>query len=518
MSTSRAGLRRSAPRDAGSLPVTRRERWTVGAVTAAFVAVVAFWALFTPVFDAPDETLHVNSAARLAEGGGWPDPGEARFQAMVADARGEAAWPAAERATFAELRAEDPGDVGLDQMTQHPPTYYLYVSVFLRAVDFVDLRVDVALLIARLSGLLFAAPLPLLVWDSVRRVTRSRRAGIVGAASLLAVPQLAHILGSVSNDVMMIAFGSAVVWLTVRLMTGDARRRVVVGLGVALALALLTKSTALPLVPFAGLALLLWPSALPLARRIRRTALAAVIALAGGWWWVRNLVVHGTLQPAGIVYEPTPWADGTGPDPLFFAEQLWQRVSSSFWGKFGWLDYPIPTFLSDILTVVCLAVVIGFAIRRGPLRWQTVVLAALPVVTFAAMLTQTWPSYVRTQLPAGMQGRYFFVIIVPLIVLSAVAWRRLVAPAYRRRAGVAIVLASAAMAVVGYTTEFALAYGGDARRTLDLLPGSDAANIAAVVLTALVGLTAVVAAVLFVGRGSSVPVLAHDADHREAHV
>lgn len=491
-----------APLDLGRLPSTRGERWAIAAVTAAFLAVVAFWAFFTPLFDAPDETLHVNSALRLAEGGGWPDPGTAPFQAMIQDAREEAAWPAEERTTFAELRAADPGSDGFDQMTQHPPTYYLYVSLFLRAIDVMDLRVDLVLLIARLSGLVFAAPLPLLVWDSVRRLTRSPRAGVVGAASLLAVPQLAHILGSVSNDVMTIAASSAVVWLGIRLMTGDARRRVVAGLGLFLALALLTKSTALPLVPFAALSVLCWPAHLPLAVRARRTAVAGVLAIAGGWWWVRNLVVYRSLQPAGIVYDNEGPADAE-PDVLYFAEQLWQRVSNTFWGRFGWLDHAMPSFLTDILTVVCLFVLLAFAVRRGPDLGRSLLIAAVPLLALAAMLTQIWPSYVHSLQPAGMQGRYFFTAIIPLVALSALAWRRMTAPTWHRRVGVAIVVVSAAVGLVGYLTEFFLAYGGDGARLLMLLPGSDAVDIAIMIAAAVVGMTGVAAAVAFIAARPS---------------
>src|SRR3982750_777157 len=47
------------------------------AATVVFVATMVLWTIVTPAFRSPDEPQHVNSVLRLAEGGGWPAPGEA---------------------------------------------------------------------------------------------------------------------------------------------------------------------------------------------------------------------------------------------------------------------------------------------------------------------------------------------------------------------------------------------------------------------------------------------------------
>lgn len=439
---------------------SRREWWALGLITAALLTVVAFWATLAPLYDAPDEALHMNSAIRLAEGGGWPDPGDAEVSNMVLAAQGQAAIPAADRVSLAELRAENPGYNGVDQMTQHPPLYYAYVAVVLNAVDFLEIRSDHALLAARLAGLLFVLPLPFMAWDSVRRITRSPRAGLVGAASLLAVPQLAHIMGSVSNDSMTVAFGSAVIWLGVRVMTGDRSWWTTVGIGLALAVALLTKGTAVPLVAYVAFVMVFWPRELSVRQRLVRALVSLSAGFLGGWWWARNLLVYGALQPAGLVYDENPWAEGTGPSVGYFVEQLWVRVSTSFWGNFGWLTHPLPTYLTDFLTVTCVVVVLAYAFRRSAVRAPMLAMAAVFLVFVLALIYQTWPSYVRSQLPAGMQGRYFFVIILALIVLSAVAWRNLVPAVERTKLCIGLLTAFALVAVFGILVEFDAVYTG----------------------------------------------------------
>lgn len=449
-----------AARDVDSGPhrgVSRKETGAVVAITAAFFAVLLMWAVLTPPFSAPDEPAHLNSALRLTEGFSWPAPGEARLSNAIIAARDEAALPAAERSTLAELAAAHPGTGGVDQMTQHPPFFYLLVAGVLNLFGAVDLRADLALLVMRLCSVLLALPLPALVWASVRRVTRSPRAAVVGAAAVLAVPQLAQIFASASNDAAAVLACSVATLLLLRIMTGDARRRVVVAAGIALGVALLTKGTALPFVPFLAVVIAVWPRRIPARTRLLRALASLAIAFAvGGWWWARNLLVFRDLQPSGLApsRETKPWAPGTGPDIVSYLDLMWTRLSGNFWGDFGSLDYPLPEVVTDTLSVVCILVVVLAIFTRRSDRLQIRILAALPALLFLMLVANTWRHFVRTQAPAGMQGRYFYVTIVVLIVLSALAWRSLVAA--ERRVSIATTLLGvfAALAALGLLREY----------------------------------------------------------------
>ncbi|MFV0533336.1 MAG: DUF2142 domain-containing protein [Cumulibacter sp.] len=444
-----------------SLPrATRGEKWALAAITATFVSLVAFRAALAPMFDAPDEPLHFNSAVRLIDGGGWPEAGEAKAADWILAATAEAGMPKDARSTVGELRDLHPGYSGLDQMTQHPPVYYAYIAAVLTVFDYEDMGVDEAVLVARLAGLIFALPLPLAAWDSVRRLTRSSRAGLVAAASLLAVPQLAHIMGSVSNDSMAVGFSALVVWLGIRIMTGDTSWITTGGIGLALALVLTSKGTALPLVAFVAVVVLFWPRLLSLRQRVWRTIAAMALGAIGGAWWLRNLIVFGAIQPNSTLYDTLPWADGTGPSTLEFSEYAWSRISRSFWGNFGWLAHPMPGAVTDTLTVVCCAVIVGYAYRRSSARIPALVLTATVAVLFVALMARTWSGYARTHLPAGLQGRYFFVVIIALIALSAIAWRNLVPAAERTRACYLLLTGFALVAILGVYIEWRYIYDG----------------------------------------------------------
>jgi hypothetical protein len=412
-------------------PVSRGEQRTVLALTAAFALLLTLWAFVTPMLSAPDEAAHFDAAEHIALGDGWPDPGTMDLLKVTYVEQGQVMNVAhADRQTFAELRAANPGLHDYpNQMTQHPPTYYAIGAVVLKAIGWQDHRWDVGVMALRLLDVLMLLPLPFLAWSTVRRVTRSPRTAVVGALALFAVPQLAQIGSSVTNDTPVIVLGAVITWLVARAMTGDHRWRIVIWTGVAVAAICSFKGTGLPAVPFVAVALLLaGRGVLSMRTRILRTVVAGVVvAVLGSWWWIRNLLVFHTLQPkgSGDLRVVKPWGNQTSANFGEFMNTEWDRLTSSFWGQFGALQYPMTPILTDTLTVLALAVIVGWAFRRSPLRDIAIVMTVLPGLTLLIQMQDNFQSYDDTQIIAGAQGRYVFLALVPLIVLSAIAWRNL---------------------------------------------------------------------------------------------
>ncbi|QSB22743.1 DUF2142 domain-containing protein [Curtobacterium sp. 24E2] len=285
--------------------VTRSEAVRIAVLTATFGLWLVLWALVVPAFQAPDEPAHFDAALHVATGSGWPAPGTLHVSNAVRAAQQEqASGEASSWSTVDALLAAHPGDSEtVDQMTQHPPTAYVADALVLRVLHHGSLRWDHALVGLRLFDAALVTPVALLTWAAVRRVTRSPRAAVFGALALFAVPQLASIGASVTNDAPVLLFGGLVVWLASRVLTGDLRRRTLLRLGVTLGVLVATKGTGLPAIPFVALVVLVGGAGaggLSLAARLLRTAgTLAVAAALGAWWWVRNLVVFHTLQPDG---------------------------------------------------------------------------------------------------------------------------------------------------------------------------------------------------------------------------
>jgi hypothetical protein len=440
---------------------SRGERRAITVITATFGLVLTLWALLTPMFHAPDEAAHFDAAVHLALGDGWPAPGHERYYEATSVAQTSVGHVAAsDRPTYGELLRTHPGAHDyVNQMTQHPPTYYVVAAGVLDAIHFEDLRWDVDVFVVRMLSVLMVTPLPLLAWATVRRLTRSPKAAIVGGMMLFAVPQLAQIGSSVSNDPPVMLVGALLVWLVVRMHTGATGWRNLLALGVVLGLSVALKATGLPAIPFVAVAVLFCARAtIPLgARWIRTIGVLAVGGVLGGWWWVHNLVAYRTLQPNGLisVRPNVPWPAGQTPNFGVFFNTEWNGLTSTFWGDFGRAQFAMAPFLTDALSIMALGAIVVWGYRRRPGLAAACSLAVLPAALIAFQLLNNWQGYERTQSIDGVQGRYFFPGIVAMIALSAVAWRRAVlTPVGRRRVGTVFSIAAMAVGVYGITVAY----------------------------------------------------------------
>ena len=500
--------------------IARWERVAIAVVTATFGLWLVAWALVVPVFQAPDETAHIDAAVHLALGDAWAAPGDLHVTNAVEAAKTELATkPSSQWSTVSELLQNAPGpSATVNQMTQHPPTAYLAGAAVLRAVDFGDLRWDRAFIALRLADVLAVTALPLLAWASVRRVTRSPRAALVGGLAVFATPELASIGSSFSNDAPVLLVAGVVVWLATRLLTGDTRWRTTIALAAVLGALVWIKGTGLPAVPFVAVVVLFaGAGVLSLRQRVVRTVVAmAVSGGIGAWWWLHNWFAYGRIQPNGYasIRPPKDFPPGEHPTLGHFLDVSWGTLARTFWGSFGArAQVSMGDMLTAVLTIVVLVVLVGWAFRRGPDLRVALCLAVFPALLIGIQNETSAGAYLRTTEVAATQGRYYFPAIVCLIVLSALAWRRLV-PAGRARSWVALALAVLLPAVGVYGFAVASAWfwnaalfpvtGRGLLRYTEIGPVPPAVLVVVVVLVA-VGLVASVVQVARADRHAVLP-------------
>ncbi|WP_341358829.1 DUF2142 domain-containing protein [Georgenia sp. M64] len=476
-------------------------RRTVAALTVLLGAVMALWAVLTPGFRAPDEPQHYNSVMRVATGGGWPAPGTAMISDATLIATREAGFSRQDQgigmftasllprgtlqgwgADFVELQPSDPAQRSVldhtanlqdeiapshDQMTQHPPLYYGLMGGLVALLGGDGWRWDVQLLFMRLVDAFIAMWSVPLVAATARRVVGSATAGVVAGAGVVGIGQFAHINAAVTNDSLTTVLGLGVTYLAARALTGRHTTGLVVVTGVTLGLGLLTKGFLLAAIPVVALAFVLGRAGNPRTGRRWLSAFAAlaVAFVVGGWWWARNLLVHGTLQPSGM---PTPrmdWGDQT-PTAVEFVPEAFERLNRSIWGNFGWLEVPLPFWLEMTLGILLVVLVVAAVVVPSPERRPMAVLLVLPVGTLAVVMAGSVAHYSSTGLFGGLQGRYLFSGLAAM--LTAVAWSltrgtRRIAPRFVRwlpLASVVTALALAAFSVVWAFQAFYQPYDG----------------------------------------------------------
>lgn len=442
------------------------------------------YAVVVPTWRAPDEPSHFDMVWVARSGAPWPlQAGDRRLhrriEASYEPARLDLARrheepplaqaeapPRGERPAFADLAA-DAADGARNGMFQHPPGYYAAAAAVGSGVLALTpgahgWSYDQVVLAVRAVGAVAVAGMPALAFAVARRLGAGEGAALAAAAVPVAVPQLAHVAGAVGNDGLLAVLVGGLTVASLRLASGDLRLRTGATIGALAAAGLLTKGFALFAPALVGPAAVLggWrahragrPAAV--RRAVGTTALAAGVAGLGGWWWLRNLAIHGTVQPTGMAV-PEPPAGFEPSLPAWLAEAA-VRIPASFWGQFGWrqADLPAAAVLAAV-TVVVAGVAAAFVLgprdrgsvpadagaavapadsrsaRRGAGGGRLdAALALVPTVAIGGIvLAGAWGYHTATGLLPALQGRYLFGGLAGLAAVAAAGWARL---AGRRR-------------------------------------------------------------------------------------
>lgn len=466
-------------------PIVLRElARPLAAVAALFLALMLAWSVVVPTFRGADEHVHHDFLRHLTETWDYPDYDELAVHQRTLQALNDSPVyekddpPAPADAATARRERSSWTDLGPDvrsptpnQLAQHPPLYYVPTAAVLRIIDGDgDAPLDRVVWQLRVLNVLTLAPLPLLAADIARRFTTSRTTVLAAAAMVLAIPQLAHEGSTLSNDPIMVLLGGVTLAGVARMLTGDHRWRTAAWTGVAAGLALLTKGFAVPLVPAVALACLL-----PLATTRKRDGstptehadgdsraavsarctLVAGLALAfGGWWWIRNVVVHGNPQP-GLRLRPR--VEDVEIDLVRFAGSFGERLIGSFWGDIGWREAHLPLGLSVVLTIGLIVTVVAAVWGQ----WRRLVLVVPVVVAGAMVLSAGWGAYKKTGVSHATQGRYLFVAVAALAALAAIGLARIGGPWVRRHLAVVVLGVAVALQLLTLAIAVRRYWGGD---------------------------------------------------------
>lgn len=395
------------------------------------------WTVLEPPYAGLDERNHVAGVMQLVYHHTWPAPRDlavtqgvavsnAEVQAGLTGPRANApAVPRGQRRSLDSLGGAAKTSLR-SQMAQHPPLYYGLVAAVLRVTPGQHERAwDREIWIMRVISAFLIAPLPLLAWAAMRRFTRSVDLQLAAAVAPLLLPSLGRIAGSVSNDSLLILTMSVLALGVARIATGDASRRTAAWTGLAAMLALLTKGTALVAPLWLALAYL-WCWRGGRRRVVAPVLTAALPVLIGLLWWLRNVIAFGAVQPAGALPAPGQHAGGY----LHFSNYFFSAVSFRFWSALG---NPEPPQLDRTLTQVATFVVLGLlllgllaarrrsaAVRDTGGRVAALVLlfgalAVLGIVTEGSLAN--YHTYGRFN---GVQGRYLYPTLIPLLVLPVI--------------------------------------------------------------------------------------------------
>jgi hypothetical protein len=443
-------------------------------VAIKLTAALAFTVL-VPFYRGPDEIDHYSMLRWHAENTGYPVPTRFLFvePALLAvgvpldratsewpPMRIEDAVPRPDRPTLVELDATAvPQTDPTNQLSQHPPLYYVLTEGVVGTLG--GLLPDGAWswdrlgLAYRWGSVLAAGLLPLVASAAALAAGMRRRAAAVAAAFVFLVPQHTYIGAVVNNDSFTTLFAGVAVVGALRWLARPDQRRWALAAAGAAGVAVASKSTALSvLVWLVGVGIWIVLRALrdraALGREVLTLGSVLVVGAVGAGWQLTQLVRFGDFQPSGYSLERRAGIDPTGGD---FVREWVSRVSTSFWGSPASatgieLSRWVVVVASVVtLALVAVAVLVPWWRRRG--RTVPTALSVLIVGQVLLMVETNWRGYFRTQGVNAFQGRYLFVVLVPLAVLVALGVVHVVRLARGRvdPLGVAVVFAGVGVAL-----------------------------------------------------------------------
>jgi hypothetical protein len=252
---------------------------------------------------------------------------------------------------------------------------------------------------------------------------------ILAAALVAFNPQFLFTMALVTNDALLTALSALLLWLVVRAASGGAKIVNVLAIGVVSGLALITKQSALLLMPVACMGIVrYWKhnSQHGTYKRLLVSLFPCLLVLSiAGWWYVRNRRLYGDLL--GLTAFRAEFAT----QPFEFGSiTAWlgalAQLHDSFWARFGWMNLAPPVWVIALFVAVELTALFGYGMLAAR-QWRTwridmtsIVTSNMFVLVLLLVLTLAWiVSFARTAGLVAWQGRFLFPALPAIAVLLA---------------------------------------------------------------------------------------------------
>ncbi|MBL7199285.1 MAG: glycosyltransferase family 39 protein [Anaerolineae bacterium] len=450
-------MRGRAPK--GSAP------WALILILAAFCTLGAIHSVVIPLFEAPDEIWHFSFVHVLATQRALPVQSSEVKDVWLREAGQPPLYHLTAALLVAPLDMSDfPGFVRFN--IAHPAIDARSESespnVFIHTPHeaFPYRGAVLAVHLVRLCSVLWGAGAIVGAYLVARELAPDRTGLAPVSAAVAALnPHFVFISSVVNNDAAFACLCTLVLWLSIRLARGTGRPEAegvrqrpgsVLALGVLLGLALLSKLSALALVPLVALALALtwWRERDTRSLLARGCAVYGLAALVAGWWYVRNWALYG---------DPLGWSVWILDLPehrvglVELARQL-GHVGMTFWSPVDDL-FPPPVFWGfGLLLAMAVAGWCRWIVRIGRGEYECADGLLLAGTWFVLLLA----SLVRYMtITPSAEGRFLLPAIASTSLLLVLGWEAVVPERWAK--GAASALGVGLLALCAASPFFAIA-------------------------------------------------------------
>lgn len=249
----------------------------------------------------------------------------------------------------------------------------------------------------------------------------------LGTAAIVGLtPGLIRINSYVTNDSLAVALIAWTIWATVRMV----KEEVTIGrasiVGILLGLSLLTKQTALFVLPVLALAL---GKAAYERRSWRPVAMGLIgiglpVVVLTGWWYVRNVRLYGDPWGSSIYFQHAAF-EGFPPLTVRWAGEQLVELHQRYWGRFGWGTIPMAAWIYWVPLVAMVIALVAWVVtllsrwRREELARSGELSVAIWFVLFIAANGAWFLAFASRMGPVGLQSRYLYPTFPCLAALLA---------------------------------------------------------------------------------------------------
>jgi 4-amino-4-deoxy-L-arabinose transferase-like glycosyltransferase len=350
-------------------------RWGLVAVVAAFCVLGVVYSVVIPLFEAPDEIWHFSLVRVLATRRSLPVQPTGGKDIWLREAGQPPLYYLVAAPIVALLDTSDFPDfvrfnVAHPAVTAGSSSTSLNIFIHTPYEQFPYQGAVLAVHVVRLLSVLWGALTVVGAYLVTREIVPSWPGLAVAVAAFTVFnPHFIFINSVVNNDGCAAGMSSLVLWLTVRMVRVQQETRLfgknlvsLSVLGGVLGLALLTKMSALALLPLVALALLLiwWRDRSVRALLIRGLVVFGLAALVGAWWYVRNWLLYGDPLGWRIWLIDIPVVR-IGPIELV---RQFGHVATSYWSPYDGLFPPMVFWGLGLLAVMAMVGLLRLAVRR----------------------------------------------------------------------------------------------------------------------------------------------------------
>ncbi len=407
------------------------KRYVLPVILAVYVLLAISYSIVTPLWEAPDEPSHYRYIEYLAMHGTLPPPAPPQrgyfWQYGYATSLYEWYQPPLYYALLAPVIAV----IEVLQPETMPHAFPSINPAFQKGARNVFAPIPDRSLqsvftapgprIARLVSVLLGLLTLVATYRLALIITNGDEPTALTATGFMAfIPQFTFLTGYISNDNLVHLLSTLCILAYVQWLryTPVLSTRQIVGAGLLVALALLTKLSLLFVLPL-GLLCLLWR--LVRHRSVQwwawESGLFAGVALSlplGSWLWLPGF--RAQMEHAWVRLQIKPARvslDAIG--------NLWPLTHTSFWGRFGWMNVATPAWIPTTLTLIACLGLLGSVALVWPgtrhaqetkvsrqalaLLWAVCLLVVLGFIRFNV-------SYV-----GQAQGRFLFPALSACVIL-----------------------------------------------------------------------------------------------------